>query len=74
MTKNVGTIDRLLRLIAGSLLIAYALNLIAPDTGYNAWGWIGVIPIVTALVSFCPAYRLLGIRTCRTPDTGAAEA
>jgi len=68
MEKNVGTIDRILRLVAGGVLIAYALNLIAPDTGYNAWGWIGVIPLLTAFVSFCPLYRILGIRTCKTEN------
>lgn len=66
MKKNVGTIDRVLRFLVGGLLIAYALNLISPDTGYNVWGWIGIIPILTAFVSFCPAYRLLGIRTCQS--------
>lgn len=74
MLKNVGTVDRLVRIVAGAVLIAYALGLIAPDTGYNAWGWIGVIPIVTALGRFCPAYRLLGIRTCKTDGADAAGA
>lgn len=68
MTKNVGTIDRILRIIAGAVLIAYALGLVAPDTGYNVYGWIGIIPILTAVVSFCPAYRILGIRTCKVSD------
>lgn len=63
VNKNIGSIDRIFRLVVGGVLIAYALNLIAPDTGYNVWGWIGLLPILTALVSFCPAYRLLGINT-----------
>ena len=67
MLKNIGSIDRILRLVVGAVLIAYALNIIAPDTGYNMWGWIGVVPIVTALVNFCPLYRILGIRT-RPPE------
>jgi membrane-associated protease RseP (regulator of RpoE activity) len=70
MQKNVGTIDRVLRGVFGLVLIAYALGLIAPGTGYNIWGWIGVVPLVTALVSFCPAYRLLGLRTCKAKKLG----
>ena len=59
MGKNVGTIDRILRVIVGAVLIA--LVFVGPQT---LWGWIGLIPIATALVGWCPAYRLLGIRTC----------
>lgn len=58
MNRNVGTLDRILRVIVGVILIA--LVFVGPKT---AWGWIGVIPLVTAFVGFCPAYRLLGIRT-----------
>jgi hypothetical protein len=58
MTKNVGGVDRILRIVVGLGLIAYAL------IGNNIWGWIGVIPLATALVSFCPAYRLIGVSTC----------
>ncbi len=71
MTKNVGSIDKILRVAVGAVLIAYALNLIAPDTGYNVWGWIGIVPVITAFVSFCPAYTLLGIKTNKS---GEAEA
>lgn len=66
MTKNMGTIDRVLRLILGAVLIAYALELIAPGTGYNVWGWIGVVPIATALIGWCPVYLPFGIKTCKT--------
>lgn len=59
--KNVGTIDRVFRVVVGLALIS--LVFVGPQT---AWGWIGVIPIVTAAVGFCPAYRLVGIRTCET--------
>jgi multidrug transporter EmrE-like cation transporter len=65
MTKNVGGIDRILRIVVGLVLIAYALNLIAPDTGYNVWGWIGVVPLVTALVNFCPLYKIIGLSTSK---------
>jgi hypothetical protein len=59
MGKNVGIIDRILRLIVGTVLIAFVF--VGPQT---PWGWIGLIPIATALIGWCPAYRLLGIRTC----------
>ena len=59
MNRNIGTVDRTLRLGAGGLLIALA----AAGT-IGMWGYIGVVPVVTALFRFCPAYALLGIRTC----------
>lgn len=60
MTHNVGTLDRALRAIVGVVLIA--LVFVGPQT---PWGWIGLIPLGSALVGFCPLYTLLGIRTCR---------
>jgi len=63
MGNNVGTADRILRLVVGAILIA--LVFVGPQT---PWGWFGLIPIATALVGWCPAYRLLGIRTCRLPQ------
>jgi hypothetical protein len=61
MNRNIGALDRILRVIVGVVLIAMVF--VGPQT---VWGWIGVIPLVTALVGFCPAYRLLGI--CTTAD------
>jgi hypothetical protein len=58
MKSNIGTLDRILRVVVGLALIS--LVFVGPQT---AWGWIGVIPLVTAAVGFCPAYRLLGICT-----------
>ena len=63
MGKNVGVVDRIVRLVAGVLLIV--LVFVGPQI---PWGWLGLIPIATALVGWCPAYRLLGIRTCRIPQ------
>lgn len=59
MKFNVGTPDRILRVIAGIVLIALA----ATGT-VGAWGWIGVVPLVTGLFKFCPAYVLFGFSTC----------
>ncbi|MBL4895059.1 MAG: DUF2892 domain-containing protein [Emcibacter sp.] len=59
MKSNVGGLDRLLRIIVGVLLIISAL------TGYfTPWGWIGVVPVVTALVGWCPAYIIFGLNSC----------
>lgn len=60
MQANIGTIDRALRVVAGVLLIALSLF-----GGIGLWGWIGVVPLATGLFSFCPAYRLLGLSTCK---------
>ncbi|HEY8273063.1 MAG TPA: DUF2892 domain-containing protein [Pseudolabrys sp.] len=63
MTINMGSFDRLARLIVGAALIAFALGYIAPGTGWNLVGWIGVVPILTALFGTCPAYSLFGWST-----------
>jgi hypothetical protein len=60
MKKNVGGVDRLLRVIIGLALIAWVLFAAGPT-----WAWIGVVPLLTGLFNFCPAYRLLGINTCK---------
>lgn len=57
---NVGTIDRALRVIIGLALIS--LVFIGPQT---PWGWIGLLPLATAAVGFCPAYLPFGLSTCR---------
>ncbi len=64
MNKNVGTIDRGLRIIIGLALVAFALGYIAPGNAYAKFGWIGIVPILTAVFSFCPVYTLLGMNTC----------
>ena len=60
MTSNVGSIDRIARVLIGVLLLA----LTAMGT-IGAWGWIGVVPIATAAFGFCPLYTLLGFNTCQ---------
>lgn len=63
MTQNVGGIDRILRIIVGLVLIS--LVFIGPQT---PWGWLGVIPLGTALLGWCPPYALLGLSTCPRRD------
>lgn len=60
MTANEGSIDRIIRVIAGLVLIA--LVFVGPQT---PWGWIGVVPLLTGLIGWCPAYSLFGLSTCR---------
>ncbi len=62
MPKNIGSVD--LRIVVGLVLIAYAIPLGFPHTGWNAVGWIGIVPLATALVGSCPLYRIVGISTC----------
>jgi hypothetical protein len=59
MKKNVGTIDRVIRLI-----IALAIFIIA-YIYHSWWGLVGLIPLLTSLIGWCPVYALLGIRTCK---------
>lgn len=68
MTKNVGGMDKILRIVVGLALIAFAL--VGPETGYNVWGFVGVIPLGTALIGWCPFYPLLGLSSCPTKSEG----
>jgi hypothetical protein len=61
----MGIPDRIGRVILGLVLLAYALQIGFPATGWNWVGWIGVVPILTAIVRYCPLYSLVGIRTGR---------
>jgi hypothetical protein len=64
MVNNVGTIDRAARIIIGLVMLAYALKLGLPNTGWNWVGWIGIVPLATAFIGNCPLYSLLGVSTC----------
>lgn len=59
MNVNEGTIDRAVRVIVGLGLIS--LVFVGPQT---PWGWVGVVPLLTGIVGWCPAYTLLGVNTC----------
>ncbi|THF65869.1 DUF2892 domain-containing protein [Pseudothauera nasutitermitis] len=58
MKANVGGIDKILRIVVGIALIAWAL------LGGPVWAWIGVLPLATGLMGWCPAYLLIGLNTC----------
>lgn len=63
MKTNVGGIDRILRITLGlALILAAATNTV------GWWGWLGVVPLLTGLVGWCPPYALLGLNTCRMRD------
>jgi Protein of unknown function (DUF2892) len=59
MKPNEGTIDRVLRVIAGLGIVS--LVFVGPQT---PWGYVGLVPLATGLVGFCPLYAMLGINTC----------
>jgi hypothetical protein len=59
MTRNVGGIDRGLRITIGLVLIALAAT---GTVGW--WGYLGVLPLFTGAVGWCPPYSLLGFNTC----------
>lgn len=59
MKTNVGGLDRILRIVIGLVLIGLA----ATGT-IGAWGWIGVVPLATAAMGFCPLYTMLGFSSC----------
>jgi hypothetical protein len=67
---NVGSTDRIIRIVVGLILIAVALvpALAAPLAGLGKWIWVlpvvGVVMVITAFLRFCPAYTLFGINTC----------
>jgi hypothetical protein len=62
VTTNEGIVDRALRVIVGLVLIAAALGGFGPAYT-SVWGWIGLVPLLTGLVGWCPLYSVLGIRT-----------
>lgn len=60
MKQNVGSLDRIVRVIAGCAILG---------SGYyfkSWWGLVGIVPLLTAFVGFCPAYLPIGLNTCST--------
>jgi hypothetical protein len=66
MTANEGTVDRAIRILAGVVILSLAF--IGPRT---AWGYLGIIPILTGALGYCPVYALLGINTCGIRKPGS---
>jgi hypothetical protein len=67
MTVNVGAIDRVLRIVAGLALLAFAVF------SGSDWAWVGllgVVPLATAFIRWCPAYTLIGVSTCGVKTPG----
>jgi len=60
MAKNVGGIDRSVRIVAGLVLIGIAVMEVSP------WGWVGIVPLATGLMGWCPPYAIFGMSTCKT--------
>ena len=60
MHNNVGNIDKLLCISAGVILLGLGASGLI-----GWWGLIGLVPLTTGLLNWCPAYRLLGINTCK---------
>ena len=59
MKTNEGGLDRILRIVAGLALIGLTLN-----GNIGVWGWVGVVPLATGALGWCPLYTLLGINSC----------
>jgi len=59
MKNNIGGLDKTLRILIG--LIGISLVFFGPQT---VWGWIGLVPLLTGAISFCPLYKILGLNTC----------
>jgi Protein of unknown function (DUF2892) len=68
MTANVGTFDRIVRILLGLALIAAAFGFYGPAY-QTVWGWIGLIPLATGFVSWCPVYTVLGMNTCKATQS-----
>jgi hypothetical protein len=60
MTSNVGGVDLLVLIVLGAVLIALAVS-----GQVGVWGWLGLVPLATGLLGWCPPYSLLGINTCK---------
>ncbi|MCS6787187.1 MAG: DUF2892 domain-containing protein [Thiobacillaceae bacterium] len=67
MTCNVGTVDRILRIVVGLGLVIWAL------AGGPMWAWIGLAPLITGAIGWCPVYFPFGLSTCKPKDSQAAQ-
>jgi hypothetical protein len=65
VNMNVGSVDRVIRVVAG-----VALTGLAAAGTIGPWGYVGVLPLLTGFMRVCPAYSLLGVNTCSSPKAG----
>lgn len=69
MLINESHFDRIMRTVTGLTLV------LAAATGFiGFWGWIGVVPLVTGVVGFCPIYKVFGLSSCPIPRTDEIDA
>jgi len=61
MKSNVGGIDRILRIVIGLVLIGLTVN-----GSIGLWGWLGILPLATGAIGWCPPYAIFGWNTCST--------
>ena len=62
MKLNEGTVDRILRVVVGIAILSLAF--VGPQT---PWAYLGVVPLLTGIIGFCPLYAILGVNTCGAP-------
>ncbi len=65
MKTNEGGLDRVLRVVAGLVLLGLTLS-----GSIGMWGWIGIVPLATGALGMCPLYTLLGVNTCPVKGKG----
>jgi hypothetical protein len=66
MKKNIHPVERAVRVVGGLAIVSLAF--VGPQT---PWAWLGLIPVATGLIGWCPPYAMLGISTCKTPSEKA---
>ncbi len=77
MTRNIGTLDMVLRLVFAGVLFALGFlpnPFITAELPQRIVGWFGLVPLTTALLRFCPLYTLIGVSTCPVRDKAKAAA
>ena len=68
MKSNVGGVDKILRIVVGLGLLSLVLIL---EGNARWWGLVGLVPLLTGVINFCPLYAMLGINTCPVKDKAA---
>ena len=64
MKTNVGGMDRIIRIVLGLALIGLTVT-----GNIGVWGWLGIVPLATGAIGWCPPYAILGINTCKTKQS-----